>query len=535
MRALTKISSLLVVVACLLFSASNAGAAPPSQGGDGLRAMVQTLIENDVGTLVELKDNGSAAPPIIIIQEFHKSTLGNIETAVILYRLYRDYGSRAMGIEGAFGPLDVGWYHNFGTVDDSIAVQHLIEGEISNAELLALVRPDITVFGLENEEQYLDNLAQSAAISSSVPILVVFATSQMTPEQLAEADAIRADQGIQAYIDFCLTFDSQAQEQYEALYLNGMTSAEEAVQIVEAISNRAFASGLDQIPELVPFLQNMQRELEYFRGVDQRTYTMAENAIALAQQHSDAPFAIVTGLAHAARMKDLIQEAGYSYILLQAHSLQATLTEPHPIGMMSAEAYDRKAMLQSVDEPGLLGALLDNRNSQIRLQPAVHQVFYKRKAASYITFDRLGQYLRDHPDLSVTAGGDFPSADLLGLLTELAQMGVQIDPNTMRVVRADPNSADSTTNRALLIHVTMPETVQNGVGYPAVQYWAKVTFSDVPIDRVPALEELLLAARETILNETPSQPGVINVSIDTLAAVADDQQTVLAQTIKAGT
>jgi len=70
----------------------------------------------------------------VIFEETHISTLGQIELALMLYRLYRDQGMRHIALEGYLegSKLDVKWFHDRAfnpTSKRRVATRLLAQGE----------------------------------------------------------------------------------------------------------------------------------------------------------------------------------------------------------------------------------------------------------------------------------------------------------------------------------------------------------------------------------------------------------------------
>ncbi len=101
---------------------------------------------------------------VILLEESHAFTLGQVESAIILNRLYRDYGVRTFGLEGlaAGQTLNLAWAHRQPafTPDDPITsredviLQTLAEGDANSVEALGLIYNDVTIAGIDNASLY---------------------------------------------------------------------------------------------------------------------------------------------------------------------------------------------------------------------------------------------------------------------------------------------------------------------------------------------------------------------------------------------
>ena len=123
-------------------------------------------------------------PKVVAFEETHISPIGQIEIALMMYRLYRDHGIRHLALEGYIegSKLDAKWFHDR-TVSPSwkrrVATRLLAQGEISSAEYLALLLPKLTVHPIEDEAQYSVDLGTAGA----VPTIYLFRIASKSLDQ----------------------------------------------------------------------------------------------------------------------------------------------------------------------------------------------------------------------------------------------------------------------------------------------------------------------------------------------------------------
>ena len=149
---------LVLLVLAVSLSGASFLSAQPAKPMD-LAASARVVAEG-VGKIGEINSAGTKGP-VFVFEEFHTSRVGQLQTAVMLLRLHGQYSLRTLGLEGAIqGPrsLDATWFHTLGgslgsSARDDIAVRMLAEGEISQAEFMAMVFPDIRVLGMERREE----------------------------------------------------------------------------------------------------------------------------------------------------------------------------------------------------------------------------------------------------------------------------------------------------------------------------------------------------------------------------------------------
>lgn len=528
MRKLREIGIRLLLVAS--FCLWGAACSSSEKESGPLQKMVDALARDGVGAVVAIKDRGSAAP-IIVFEEAHASLVGNVEIAIMLNRLVRDYGVTQIGAEGAFDALDESWFRALVGEDSAaqaIAAQHLAEGEISSVELVALLYPAVTVQGLDDPAEYEANLADAQAGGAAVQYFLAFAAQKMGEAERQQAETIRSAQGEQAYIDTMLGFDPWSQQRYQVVYGSGIAPAEDVVRVLDEVIARGEALGLPHLQEFETDQAALLKERAFYAGADQRTQTIFNRVLELAQTVPGVPLPVVIGIAHTPRLVELLDQTGTSYIVLQAASLPAALARDPSSAVLDDTAFSRKFAGQSVDADGHLGALLEGRVSSgaIRPLPASKGTNYQRKALCYKALDMLGQLLRGR---EATAPASTPLTGLDETLRAIQAKGVQVI-GTPAQVQADLAQPTSPTNQALLFQVQVPETTVNGVTYPAGTFWAKV--AAVSPESLPAdLEMMLLQLRQRTQQRASTSGDTLRVSGTTRAVVGTTREAVLAQSI----
>ncbi len=137
-------------------SSKAAELAPPERVAEIAKA-----VSKEVGEVRQISSAGSKGP-FFVFEEFHTSRPGRIQSAVMLLRLYKQYGVKTIGLEGAFQsdkPLDGTWFHNAGgptasAARETIAIQMLSDGEINQAEFMMMLFPEVVVHGTELKEEH---------------------------------------------------------------------------------------------------------------------------------------------------------------------------------------------------------------------------------------------------------------------------------------------------------------------------------------------------------------------------------------------
>lgn len=329
------------------------------QQTDGNMAAIATaLVEDDLGE-VFLIDEGTTDKKVIIFEETHASRAGQLEIALMLVRLYNDYGMRHIALEGLLekqGPLDGSWYHQLTdreTLAD-IAIQTLKEGDISNSEFMALTFSDITVHDTEIAAEY-EFEPEDGAWSAPTLYLFQIAALGLTPDEIEEFNRLIEEDKILEAVEYVINTDDWSSSRYQQLTDDSaiVIPIEVLLDLAIEIENRAAEVGADIDTELKG---NFQEYRKFFEIASQRSDTMVNKTLPLLEKYPDKPIAMIIGAAHTDRVAKLFSQQGVAYAVIRQKALA---TEEH--GELNGDAYDRALQGVSVAEAGQLGALLDSR------------------------------------------------------------------------------------------------------------------------------------------------------------------------------
>ena len=476
-------------------------------------ASIAEDITADVGQIVTVVE-GSPDQIIIVFEETHVSPAGQIQIAIMLNRLYETYDLRHIRLEGAIaadGVLDASWFHHpppFSAGDrirdrEDAIVQLLEDGEISSAEMMALIYADAEVAGIEKKEEYDVELPEGAASATTI-YLYQIAAPGLTQSEINKAnDLINQDKILEA-VEFIISTDEFTKEVYARLNApDVILSVKELVEIIDEIEARAAEVEADITPE---DKANLEALRTFYQTASLRGHTMVTNVLALVEKSPGVPVAMTIGAAHS-EVSDLFADADVSFAVIRPNSLAENREE----GDLSFKAYDRKLLQLSVDPPGSLGPLLDGRRKP---RPVIGEVWLKSKAEMYLLITRIARAF---------AQGQLPPFEeaLSDVLPGLRN--VTLIPDTIQV---DGNDVIFSI-RAL-----------NNNSQP-VQVWVRTR-----VDRAIAektLKERLFEALSNVQDrETPDQreaeptefkPILIRVSSDTIAKVSTDQAAIVATTL----
>jgi len=355
---------------------------------------------------------------IIVIEEVHGSRLGQIEIAIILNRLYENYGLRHIGQEGVFavdGALNADWFHpslSSGQVlslKDKVALQLLSEGEITSGEALTLIYPDFQVHGVEVPSEYNYDPPDTAWTAPIFYLYQIAVTKMTNNDEINKAnELINADKTLEA-IEYIISTDPWTSEKYAFITdETTINSAEEWLQLLDDIEAEANRGGIIISEEDQKAMQYLK---EFYSKASNRSNLMAENMLDLASVYPETPLALIIGAAHTDMVSKMLTEAGVSVVVVRPESI----TKNNSSDLSSSE-YDRKTQSLSVDSAGGIGALLDNRKKP---QPVLNRVWFRSKAESYWLIALLARNeSKEHPLMSSQLSSQFGQMQYVKLVPD---------------------------------------------------------------------------------------------------------------------
>ena len=345
------------LIVLLLIVSALSGCLGPSEEDLVSVASLADDISADVGK-VTTSDRGLPEKKIIVFEENHASRAGQIEIAIMLNRLHKN-GTKFIGLEGTLakdGLLDVSWFHRLPDTKTKweVAVQLLKEGEINSAEFIALCYPDVEVCGVEIAEECNVRLSDDAYISVMFYLLAI-AEESLSQDQIQKANELIEQEKYGEYIDFVINAYPWTEERYKQLMdEEKIYSLEETISIYKEIKKKADRVSAEIDAESKAGLQEL---IEYNEARAKSSKTITTNTLALCKKSPDAPVAMTIGAAHTTEVSELLENEYAAYAVIAPISLSDTDDKSN----LTSNAYDRKMQRLSVDEPGMLGAFLDNR------------------------------------------------------------------------------------------------------------------------------------------------------------------------------
>jgi hypothetical protein len=298
--------------------------------------------------------DGDSRYNVVVLEDSPASPLAQVELAVMLNRLYERYGLRFVAVEGGTANLaefDSDWLPAtplpggapIGPRED-VAARLLGQGEISAAELLALVYGDLGVFAEPAPESKF-TLPAGAVDSSHM-------------SAIAEAAAPRAE------IAACQRQHVQKpgevfQCEYAAL-LNNPPSVEAMIRLLDDVQSNVAKSQADWSIRLQD-ISNLQVALGRLELLRNPTHDALNTAtIAVASEFPGRPVGIVTGAANVQAVASALTDRGFSFAVVRPSSPAQGLAN----GALPPDAFWQRQRGKSVDPANAIGALLDGRTAR---------------------------------------------------------------------------------------------------------------------------------------------------------------------------
>jgi hypothetical protein len=315
---------------------------------------------------------------ILLLEESHAFTLGQVESAIILNRLYSAYGVRIIGLEGlaAGQTLNLAWAHrhppftpdNPITPRENVILQTLAEGDVNSVEALGLIYNDITIAGIDNASLYAVQ-PNPDIWNAPYNYLYAIALAEMTDANLKSAWKALVDQkDLQRAFDYAIQNDAWTQPLRQRLD-DPTASAEDWQAITQQVLAKSAELKVSIADEDAGNLKALQ---DYLNVVMQRSDAMAANLLKLSQANPGRPVPAVVGLMHAQRIQEKLHAAGVTLVEIRYNSqVSGSLA-----GAIPNEAYQRMDKGQSVQAAGTLAAMLDGRRKPA---PRANQPWYFRQ------------------------------------------------------------------------------------------------------------------------------------------------------------
>jgi hypothetical protein len=493
----------------------------------GPAAQMGLAVAKDAGKVVAAGE-GRKPLSVIVFEEKHTSPVGQMEIALMLLRLERQYGLRLISLEGAMaskGSLPAEWFVNASDNAETrrarhaVALRMLRDGEIGSAEFIALVRPQVQVRGNEVESEYTVKPPEKNPTSRLFSLIVkqLLTPSQiqdsLTPAQIIQLNKLLTEKKDLEARDFFFKEHPWLRDRYPKLLNENMVSSEELVTVIEDIRSKSVELGIPIDSESESQLNQL---VHFYCVASKRSNTIFSQTLAMVNQPKTALVALNIGAAHTPKMVELLKAAGASYVVISPLAL-ATGSKA---GDLTSEAFQRKQGLGSVDEAGLLGALLDGRK---KLPVVLGERWYQIKSQAYVATRLLAN--------AATSGGVPLKDDLKEQLHHLPLINIDFD--SVRVInRGDQKRVvfqfmAKTHDNAPTKTIAVGAWNENLVKEPQIGEeldLEQVLMDDIKADRLKPVDAKIERTVDTKITKPAVKPKVVPVQIseDTKAVFSTD-------------
>ena len=375
-KALAKYFSAFLAITMLTNCAQKVEISP-IEGCDPPISTIVDDVRSEIGESSVSLD-GDCSKKIFVFEERHDSIKGQVEMALMLYRLYKDYGLRELALEGAVLEdqiPDVSWFHRLPDekVRNDIALQLLRQGEISAAEYMAMVFEDFRLYPIERYDEYKLELSREQSWAQII-YLAAIAEKKLSSEQIDQLNRMveeKADDW--EIVQFVIESNPWTKKHYNVLSGTSLSTLE-LVQMIDDISQKAQEVGAD----VRGHESSLQAVRNFYHTAYQRSETMLENTIALIGNESESLIAMNIGAAHTKEIVDDLKSQSISFAVLTPLSLKESQPSFDDDWWIGYNSYEQKLNSQSVDPINSIGAFLDGRRR--KPSPAIDQKFFVQKA-----------------------------------------------------------------------------------------------------------------------------------------------------------
>lgn len=377
--------------------------------------------------IVDHFHEGNNNTVLIVLEENHASILTQLQEAIILERLYKNKGMKAIGIEGylkddAKIALDTSWFKNteLGSIQrNELATNYLQQGEISAGEFMKLVHNDITIVPVELKIDYnIDRALESNSIlwADKLSELILNDLGQKTRDSL-----IKAMDEVKIFIqnDEILSIDEVMEKIHYFLKL----SLPESLADISDDPELKVAGGLfdeikqnkgdinveiDLVQRLISFSDKnaifsdeesdkMKNYLNFLKKRSHSSDTMTKLMIDYINQSGSGFYSLIIGAGHTEEIIELLSQKKITFSIITPTSVESRIVD------LSRDRYNQKMLQQSIDQtylgdllneiyPPFLNNTFNLNNDKIKPQMVINQEWIKAKTEVYDLVDNINRW-----------------------------------------------------------------------------------------------------------------------------------------------
>jgi len=474
---------LIVLCGCVACTTS------PNENESGPATTIARIASDGVGTVMRSSSGGSGAP-VIVLEERHNSRVGQVQHAITLIRLHDKYGLRSVALEGFLKgspPIDTDWFSKAVAKKTSeararVAVRFLKQGEISAAEFVALVYPDVSLLPTESVSTYSAELPKGLGPTAYL-------------DKIARVDPSWAEEKGKPY-----------ESDESIMRLTG----DEHLKLAREIKQYAQAKS---VPITADEQQLMDGYIDFWEKRMASNNMIVDAATGAPDKVQGAPIAANIGAFHTDGICRLLKSADRSYAVVKPLYAAGDPSR----GDLTDAMYDRKNQQRPVFADGLSGLVLTEVSGHKKPQPVLQEAFFQAEAELYAQVTNVAEAILAPPDPPGPPNGGNPPPGLAA--GDFDGKWIRIN---LAAIQYLPSKDDR--RRAALMPVVFKSTRKT--------IWVGALWGRGLESGQATVEQILQHALQEIITEgtTPEHAedgtGRVQMSVNTFAIVGRDKEAV---------
>ena len=404
--------------------------------------------------------------PIFVIDESHAFRQGQIEQAIVLERLYSKFNLRDIALEGYLfdePDISIDWFlkacGDNQIVGQNIAIRLLKEGEISAAECLKLVHPEIFIHKTEKRGEYIDQDEESYY----APTVYLLAIASVTLEDYVQNHPEKESELIELIDKF-----GKLNEEYAAL---SEKAQDASIDLRRKEMEKEYSSCLEKILSYDPWTADIyNRYLEFGKGSagksirdqinllkeivkkaesvnapiseddkkamnayinqttlrDNASITMVKEVLNIKNGDFQKPIAMIIGMGHTDEVIKQLSKDKYSVANITPLSCTTDESSDIPSDMLGRK-YQKKSLYSGSDIDVVINMMSDNLKK--KYQVVLNEPWFQAKAELYLYVDRITNgVISDDTTFTYEIPSDWNNTTFSGRY-------VHIDPTTIEILK----------------------------------------------------------------------------------------------------
>ena len=396
--------------------------------GRGAASAIAHRVQADIARTV-LEGGEKQSRAVMVLDELHDSRAAQLQEAILLERLYYDFGAREVVLEGYLtddATLDTIWFDKAAGGSAvrraRVAVQLLKEGEINAAEYWKLVHPNVKVIAAESKAEHASTADAAAHSAPEMYLLRIAAQngeSVLHRDQSKAADFAKLSAKLDAAVkEFKKVEDSSNQEQVERKRAETREAFAEYQEFVIGLDSwtsrtwqryKEFDLGSDQpslkasariakeiqgkaeelgVPLKAEERQAMSDYIAFMESRHEGTLKISTTLRGLVATPTGPPVIAIIGIGHSVDIAKEFDKFGCSYAILRPLAVDGDREKSHDIPF---EMFERKYLRQSLYSKGPFEDALESLPGPGSKKPGVvlNEPWLRGKTEVYAYIDRI--------------------------------------------------------------------------------------------------------------------------------------------------